>query len=178
MKKITLIALLLIFSIASFAQENDSIDNSLGKNELKINMVSLIGFKWVDVSYEYLLNDESSFGVGTLVALDNSNEDLRTFSLTPYYRQFFSRKYAEGFFIEAFTMVHSAVGQTYNAIPPGGTYVSKKYTDLAVGISTGYKVISRKGFAAEVYLGIGRDMLGNSDTEVTGRGGISVGYRF
>ena len=53
-----------------------------------------------------------------------------------------------------------------------------KYTDLAVGISVGGKWVSRRGFVAEIYAGIGRDMLTNSDLEVVGRGGVSIGYRF
>ncbi|OGS73902.1 MAG: DUF3575 domain-containing protein [Flavobacteria bacterium RIFCSPLOWO2_12_FULL_35_11] len=182
MKKITLSVLLIIISISLFAQENDS-----RKNELKINMSNLIGFKWFDVSYERLINEESSFGVGTIFSLDNKSEGLdeyRTFSITPYYRQFFSSKYAEGFFVEAFTMLHSGKDYTYNYVyedfPPYNTieYTTEdKYTDLAVGISVGGKWVTKRGFVAEVYAGIGRDMLNQSDIEVVGRGGVSIGYR-
>jgi len=49
---------------------------------------------------------------------------------------------------------------------------------LAVGISAGAKFLTKRGFIAEIYLGIGRDLLGNSDDEIVGRGGISLGYRF
>ncbi|MBK5210120.1 MAG: DUF3575 domain-containing protein [Flavobacteriaceae bacterium] len=177
MKKITLSALLFIVSLSLFAQENES-----GQNELKINMSNLIGFTWLDITYERLINEESSFGVGTLVSLDNKTEGLdeyRTFSLTPYYRQFFSSKYAQGFFVEAFTMLHS--GKDYNYYSnsePYDTRVEEKYTDLAVGISVGGKWVSRRGFVAEVYAGIGRDLLNQSDMEVVGRGGVSIGYRF
>lgn len=177
MKKITLSALLFIISISLFAQENES-----KQNELKINMSNLIGFKWFDVSYEHLLNEEASVGVGTLFSLDNESEGLdeyRTFSITPYYRQFFSSKYAEGFFVEAFTMLHSGKEYDYNYDP----YVNEnrtetKYTDLAVGISVGGKWVTKRGFVAEVYAGIGRDLLNQSDIEVVGRGGVSIGYRF
>lgn len=176
MKKNTFITLFLVATLSTFAQEQEEIESSIGSNELKINMVSLIGFKWIDFSYERLINDESSFGIGTLFALDDNTEDYRTFSLTPYYRQFFSRKYAEGFFVEAFTMIHAAKNDFYDN--SGNFIENKNYTDLAVGISTGYKVISRRGFAAEVYLGIGRNLLNKSDFEVVGRGGISIGKRF
>ena len=183
MKKITLSALLFIVGISLFAQENE-----LKQNELKINMSNLIGFKWFDVSYERLINEESSFGVGTLFSLDNKSEGLdeyRTFSITPYYRQFFSSKYAEGFFVEAFTMLHSGKDYTYDSyqedFPPYNYYetaTEDKYTDLAVGISVGGKWVSKRGFVAEVYAGIGRDLLNQSDIEVVGRGGVSIGYRF
>ena len=156
------------------------------KNELKINMSNLIGFKWLDVSYERILNEESSIGIGTLFNLDSNSEstgldEYRTFSITPYYRHFFSNKYAQGFFVEAFTMLHSGKEEYYYYadFPPYNSMVSEeKYTDLAVGISIGGKFVTKRGFIAEIYLGIGRDMLGNSDIEVVGRGGVSIGYRF
>lgn len=177
MKKITLSALLFIVSISLFAQENE-----IKRNELKINMSNLIGFKWFDVTYERILNEESSIGVGTLFSLDNESEGLdeyRTFSITPYYRQFFSGKYAEGFFVEAFTMIHSGKDYSYYSNSgPYDTLVDEKYTDLAVGISVGGKWVTKRGFVAEVYAGIGRDLLDQSDMEVVGRGGVSIGYRF
>jgi hypothetical protein len=179
MKKITLSALLFIVGVSLFAQENEP-----KQSELKINMSNLIGFKWLDVSYERLLNEESSIGVGTLFSLDNKSEGLdeyRTFSITPYYRQFFSSQYAQGFFVEVFTMLHSGKEYyySYEDFPPYDSIENtKKYTDFAVGISVGGKWVSKRGFVAEVYAGIGRDMLNQSDIEVVGRGGISIGYRF
>jgi len=176
MKKITLIALLLVASLSTFAQQVE-IEDTVGDNELKINMTNLIAFKWVDFGYERLLNEESAIGVGLLFAInddDNGADEYRTFSLTPYYRHFFSNKYAQGFFVEAFTMLHT--GNDDNFIQDDTD--DGKYTDFAVGISTGYKVVSRRGFVAEIYLGIGRDLLDKSDLEVVGRGGVSIGYRF
>ncbi len=183
MKKINLIVLLFISSVSLFAQQNET-SYSLAKNELKINMSNLIAFKWVDISYERILNEESTFGVGTLFSLDSGIsgiDEYRTFSITPYYRHFFSSKYAQGFFVEAFGMIHS--GKTENYIytdfPPYETIISEdKYTDFAAGISVGAKFVTKRGFIAEFYLGIGRDLLNNSDTEVVGRGGVSIGYRF
>ncbi|SDX98833.1 Protein of unknown function [Lutibacter oricola] len=173
MKKITITLLLFVTCFTMFAQENP------GNNEVKINMSNLIGFKWLDLGYEHILNEESTIGANILFSLDNGSEGLdeyRTFSLTPYYRHFFSNKYAEGFFVEAFTMIHSGEEEIYTGI--GGTYVDEKYTDLAVGVSVGAKWVSDRGFVAEIYAGIGRDMLDQSDLEVVGRGGLSIGYRF
>jgi len=185
MKKITLLAILFIGSLSIFAQENE-----MNKNELKINMSNLIGFKFFDVGYERILNEESTFGVNLLFNLDNNSDttsldEYRTFSITPYYRHFFSSKYAQGFFVETFTMLHTAKDDYYYDYydPNTDTYYSGnnnsgKYTDFAVGISAGGKWVSKRGFVAEIYLGIGRDLLGNSANEVVGRGGIAIGYRF
>jgi hypothetical protein len=106
-------------------------------------------------------------------------DEYRTFSITPYYRHFFSKKYAQGFFVEAFGMLHSGEEEIYYSNSyPYDTFVNEKYTDFAVGISAGAKFLSKRGFVAEIYLGIGRDLLGQSDIEVVGRGGISIGKRF
>ena len=185
MKKIILLAILVIASLSIFAQEQQEFPK---QNELKINMSNLIGFKWLDIGYERILNEESSTGFGTLVSLDNNIDGIdeyRTFSITPYYRQFFSSKYAQGFFVEAFTMLHSGNEYTYNYVyeylPPYSSFENKnvtKYTDLAVGISAGAKWVTKRGFIAEIYAGIGRDLLNQSDIEVVGRGGVSIGYRF
>lgn len=179
MKKIILSAILFFVSLSFFAQEKEP-----EQKELKINMSNLIGFKWLDASYEQLLSDESSFGVGALVSLDNQVEAIdsyRTFSITPYYRQFFSTKYAQGFFVEAFTMLHSGKDYSYlyaDFPPYMSSEIVNNYTDLAVGISVGGKWVTKRGFVAEVYAGIGRDLLNQSPSEVVGRGGISIGYRF
>jgi len=151
-------------------------------------MSNLIGFKFFDVGYERILNEESSIGANLLFNLDNDSDatsldEYRTFSITPYYRHFFSNKYAQGFFVEAFTMLHTAKDYDYDYFEPHtdpyyNDNGSDKYTDFAVGISAGAKWVSKRGFVAEIYLGIGRDLLGNNDDEVVGRGGVAIGYRF
>jgi hypothetical protein len=184
MKKSVLITVVTVacFSLSSFSQETNEASNqniTLKKNEIKLNAISLIAFKWFDVSYERLLNEESSVGIGVLTRIgseDDESDIYRTFSLTPYYRHFFSKKYAEGFFIEGFAMLHSGKNDYYfleDIIQQGETY-----TDLALGISAGAKFVTKRGFVAEFYLGIGRDLLDQSDLEVVGRGGISLGFRF
>jgi hypothetical protein len=180
MKKL-IMALAILCSTIGYSQETEDSQDILRKNEFKINMTNLIIFKWVDVSYERILNEESTFGVGTLFSLDQDyNDDVldeyRTFSITLYYRHFFSKKYAQGFFVEGFGMLHS--GKDGYFIYSDFTNYEDKYTDFAVGISAGAKFVTKRGFVAEIYLGIGRDLLGNSDIEVVGRGGIAIGYRF
>ena len=176
MKKLLIAIVLIATSYSAFAQNDNA------RNELKINMSNLIGFKWLDAGYERILNEESSIGFGTLISLDHSSEGLdeyRTFSLTPYYRHFFSDKYAQGFFVEAFTMIHSGSNDYfYDDFDQTSGYTEDKYTDLAVGVSVGAKWVTHRGFVAEIYAGIGRDMLNQSEIEVVGRGRVSIGYRF
>jgi len=172
-------------TLTSFSQENKSDVDNPNQNELRINMSNLIAFKWVDLSYERVLNEESSIGVSTLFTLDNETDGLdenRTFSFTPYYRHFFSKKYAQGFFVEAFGMLHSGRDEYYvyynGTTELNGSTNDEKYTDFALGISAGAKFVTKRGFVAELYLGIGRDLLDKSDLEVVGRGGLSIGYSF
>ncbi|MDP6921618.1 MAG: DUF3575 domain-containing protein [Lutibacter sp.] len=162
------VSALLLSTTALFAQEKEATKPS---QELKINLFNLIASKLADVSYEKIINEESSYGMGIAFSLDDESMSLneyRSFSLTPYYRQFFSNKHAQGFFMEVFGMLHHSK-EIWDA---------KKFTDFAVGLSAGAKFISRRGFVGEVYVGLGRDLLGNSKLEMVGRGGISLGYRF
>jgi len=188
MKKPYLVLLIIaICSTTMFSQDQTENNNTPQNfNELKINMTNLIGFKWADIAYERTLNEESSIGISVLTRLgsdknnDSGLDEYRTFSITPYFRQFFGKKYAQGFFVEGFAMVHSGEDQTYDydSITQNGSYSSDNYTDLAIGLSAGAKFITKRGFVAEIYLGLGRDVLDNSGLDVVGRGGIALGYRF
>ena len=188
MKKITLITLLLLTTI-SIAQEKEDAEypQDIGKKtELKINALGLVAFEWLDVSYERLINEESSFGVGLLVGFDNDDnlEEYRKFSLTPYYRRYFSGGYARGCFVEGFGMLHSYEDRNYYYYyDNSGNFVNDSSdgtnTEFAIGFSIGGKFVSKTGFSTEIYLGVGRNLGGdNNSAEAVGRGGISLGYRF
>ncbi len=188
MKKITLIILVFV-SALSIAQEKkkttypQDVDK---KTELKINAFGLVAFEWIDLSYERLINEESSFGVGLLVGFDNNDnvDEYRKFSLTPYYRRYFSNKYARGFFVEGFGMLHSYEDRNYDYYyDNSGNFMSNSTdetnTEFAVGFSIGGKFVSKTGFSTEIYLGVGRNLGGDSNSaEAVARGGISLGYRF
>lgn len=185
MKKI-LFVIAILFATNIFAQETKE-EEVQPRNEVYLNAYNLITFKWLDISYEYLLDEESSVGISTLISLDKETygyDSYRSFSLTPYYRHFFSNGYAKGFFVEAFTMVSSGDNDYYNGYysEDVGEYVydskSENYTDLAFGVSLGGKFVSHKGFTAEIYGGIGRNLFDENAPEVVGRGGLSLGYRF
>ena len=184
MKKLFLVPFLFLSILNVIAQETEKEQEVEKHNELKINAFNLIAFEYIDISYEYILNEESSLGLGLLFALNNEvygiSDLRREFSITPYFRQFFGKKYSKGFFVERFGMLHSGKDDFYieNISDPFGFYEIRDYTDFALGISVGGKFVTKRGFVTEIYLGIGRDLLNNSDLEVVGRGGVSIGYRF
>jgi hypothetical protein len=172
MKKITLLMLLFVVTF-SVAQEKKEIypQDVNKKHELKINALTLLLAKWIDVSYERLIDEESSFGTAVTINTDSFETDLN-YAITPYYRRYFSGKFARGFFVEGFGMLFSAednfLFDTNN----------EDVTGLAIGISVGGKFVSYKGFTAELVLGVGRNFLESENNEAVGRFGISVGYRF
>lgn len=183
MKKNLILLLLLFVCISGFSQDNsDPFPQDVDKkHEITANALTLIVSEWLDFSYEYLINEESSFGVDLQFGLD-SNDDFdsyRTFSITPNYRRYFSNKYARGFFVEAFGMLHS-YKDFYNYDFINNSYSEDTFTDFSIGISVGGKWVTKSGFVTEVFAGIGRNLFNNDDdlTEVAGRVGISLGYRF
>ena len=189
MKKISLIILLFItsFSIAQEKGDNKHPQDENKKHEIKINAFNLIAFSSIDMSYERLINSESSFGLALFYNFaDFRNDDVgfpKKFSVTPYYRWFFSEStYARGFFVEGFGMLNTYQDYDYDFFINDDTI--KKETAFALGISVGGKFVTKSGFTTEVYLGVGRNLTNtNNDdyffqNEVIGRFGISLGYRF
>lgn len=188
MKKLILIPLLLL-ALHSFSQKTEEKQKS---HELKLNTFNTLVFKSLEGSYEYLINKESSVGISMMVNLnDEFNEGpeyAETFAITPFYRRYFSRKYAWGFFMEAFGMYNKQQDDYYEYYEPVdpysqySSYVTDEDTNnFALGISIGGKFVSHKGFAFEFYGGIGRNLF-TSDSrynyEFVPRLGVSFGYRF
>lgn len=185
MKKLILIPILLL-SLYSFAQKTEEKKKS---HEMKINAFNTLIFKSLEGSYEYLINKESSTGISIMVNLNDEfnegpeyNED---FTITPFYRRFFSRKYAWGFFMEAFGMYNKQQNSYYEydyaESVDGLSYSDKETNNFALGISIGGKFVSQNGFAFEFYGGVGRNLF-TSDSrhnyEFVPRLGVSFGYRF
>lgn len=186
MKNITLIVLMLLTVASINAQEEEKYPQDFEKNyELKLNTFSLIAISSLDVSYEKLINSESSYGIALFYKFtDLDNDEIgfpKRFSITPYYRWFFSEnKYARGFFVEGFGMLNTYEDIFY-AFNSNQDRVETA-TGFALGISVGGKFVTKGGFSTEVYLGVGRNLLkGNNDFvdfDIVTRFGISLGYRF
>lgn len=177
MKK-SILLLCLVSFFFGYSQENKTTD--LKKNELKGNALMLVAGAF-EITYERLLNDESGAGVSLLLSYDT---DVSTkFSLTPYYRFYFGKKAAAGFFAEGFGMLNTYQGENYyynNGITT--TIKEEKITDFALGFGLGGKWVNKKGFVFELNAGIGRNLFNDKssyyDQKLVGRGGITLGYRF
>nr|WP_315198194.1 DUF3575 domain-containing protein [uncultured Flavobacterium sp.] len=171
----------------SYSQEKDTV--SFKRNELKLNALMLLAGA-VEVTYERLLNDESGVGMSLFASFDK-DIDVK-FSATPYYRFYFGKKPAAGFFAEGFGMLNSYENQghsnyDYNTGVLTEVVPDKRVVDFALGFGIGGKWVTKKGFVFELNGGVGRNLFNSSndddnfyeeDYQIVGRGGFSIGYRF
>lgn len=175
MKKIILLILLFSGAIVIAQEKEEKYPQDINKkHEVKINALTLLAAKWIDVSYERLIDEESSFGISATINTDtSSNESDLNYALTPFYRRYFSGKFARGFFVEGFGALYSARDNDF-------IFNSNQdfETGFALGISVGGKFVSKKGFTTELLLGVGRNLVKNENNDGFGRIGISLGYRF
>lgn len=174
MKKLLVLLCLSLFTIG-YSQETQKVD--FPKNEIKGNALFLVAGA-LEVTYERIINEESAVGVSLFLPYDNEIDV--NFSLTPYYRFYFGNKPAAGFFVEGFGMLNSYDDSIYTYINNSSNYEDVTRTDFALGFGLGAKWITRKGFVFEINGGVGRNLFNSSDSdfEIVGRGGITLGYRF
>jgi hypothetical protein len=180
MKKISILLLILFLSVNPLFSQNDlKEDNKTQKNvsEIKLNALYLI-IGAFDIAYERTINEESAFGVSLFLPFDEDVSDTYKFSISPYYRFYFGKEYATGFFAEGFGLLNSTRDEYYNNNNYSYTYEDN--TDFALGIGVGGKWVTKRGVFFEISGGIGRNLFNNNDSnyEIIGKGGISVGYRF
>jgi hypothetical protein len=166
MKKIIFLVLLAM-NFAGIAQNNQ---------EIKIDIFDVLALKSLDISYEYIMNEESSVGISVLSNFEKKSASFRyaqKLVVTPYYRQHLFQKDNVNFFTEFFGAVNTG------DLEPDVLGDPDSYTDFALGIGFGGKYYSENGFVVDFHAGIGRNLF-NTDLsqEVVPRVGISVGKRF
>jgi hypothetical protein len=136
-----------------------------GTNEIKVNAAYLLAGV-AEITYEGILGDDSAIGVSVAFALDNAI-DYR-FGAIPYYRWYFGDKRAAGFFVEG----NAAFFSERN-------FESDTEFGAGLGLAVGGKFINSKGWIAELFLGLGRNLVNDNDiSEAYPRVGILVGKRF
>ncbi|MDQ0476003.1 DUF3575 domain-containing protein [Chryseobacterium sp. MDT2-18] len=181
MKNFLLIAtLLLAFSV----QAQNTADQR--QNDIIISPIELIAGPALNVSYERLLNKDSGIGINALLLLDNKdNGDGLQSQISPYYRMYFGKGYASGFFVEGFIPITTSNDSVYTPyVGPGyyaSSYTYQKNTTVGAGIGFGGKWVARRNIVFEASIGIARRFgmkSEYSDTPVTGKGMLGIGYRF
>jgi hypothetical protein len=172
MKKILFI-LITFSTFTNFAQTTEK------PNEIKLNALNMIAFKWLDLTYERALNDESSLGVSFLSRLSDKQLDqefARKYSVTPYYRYYFSNTDGIALFGEAFSKINGGLIRSKTEVE--GVFKYEDYSDLAFGLGLGVKYYSEGGFVTEIYAGAGRNLFTETAPTVVTRFGASLGYKF
>ena len=110
---------------------------------------------------------------------EDVNADINYY-ISPYYRFYFGKKYAAGFFLEGFGMLNS-IDRFQLEFDDFGNVIDSNdnITDFALGIGFGGKWVTNRGFIGELNLGVGRNLF-NSDTidDFVGKLAITLGYRF
>ncbi len=173
MKKLAIISLLILGGLNMNAQQH----------EAKIDVLDLVAFKSLDVTYQYLLNEESAAGLSLYVPLSDNNNIFShkvKFTITPFYRQYFPLGAVENIFAEAFFAVNSGTFEESINDGTGNTITSKiDYTDGAFGFAVGKAYVSPRGFVAEAFVGAGRNLFDTKGSpSFVPRIGINLGYRF
>lgn len=184
MKKKYLLSILLFSFFAVNAQnKNDTIVNSYEKkNEIKLN-IFLALFGTPEVSYERNLNENSSLGISFLTVIDNENpnEDLN-YLISPYYRRYFGKKYASGFFGEGFGALSSIDGIKTFDLNENLTSEKAAVTDFSLGLGLGGKWVTKSRFTFETSLSYGFLLFNGDKTDgqhsIVARFGFHLGYRF
>lgn len=169
MKKLVLITVLFIgFKVN--AQEH----------EVKLDVLNLAVFKSVDLTYQYIVNEESAVGISVLKNLSNSDNIFNyreDFVLTPFYRQYFDFAGMSNVYGEAFFAINS--GRDFQDTNNDGVEETIKYTDGAFGLVVGKSYISPRGFVLDLYAGLGRNLFdAEGSPTLVPRIGINAGFRF
>lgn len=180
MKKNFLLAMIL-FAFYSVNAQNTKTneDPSERKNEIKLNLIAPLSGA-VEAGFERYLNKNSSLGISAFMVYDNTKEDDLNYFISPYYRYYFGKKYASGFFAEGFGMFTSIDGKKIYAADNIAFTEGKNVYDLALGAGLGWKLVTKKGFVFEANAAYGRLVFNADKTDHNQviKLGLSMGYRF
>ncbi len=154
----------------------------LRSNDVMINPIALV-LGVGNLSYERILTDNSGIGISSTFLIDNYVvETTGFFQLTPYYRFYFGKKRAGGFFVEGFAGLVSRDVETYhfNNYPYNGNpyTTTERNTNGGVGVGFGGKWNTKKNIIFEAGIGIGRLFGDIKDSPVFAKGMLGIGKRF
>ena len=174
------LSFLMLFSVFSIhAQDKNDADANQNFNEIKVNALYLV-LGAFEGTYERTLNEESGVGASLFIPFDEDINDDINFYFSPYYRFYFGKKYAAGFFIEGFGLLSSFDRDVFSFNNDALIVERQNVTDFALGIGIGGKWVTNGGFIGELNLGVGRNLF-NADEfieDVVAKVSVTLGYRF
>ena len=184
----TITFLCLLCTISGFSQtevtETEEIFRpiEIRKNEIKLGAVKMIAGPVLDLEYERVLSGYSSLGINMVAVLGDDNY-LYDFSLTPYFRMYFTqaKEYGtKGFFAQAFMGYYNGKGYIYDYNGMGYPAEEEvKWNSFGAGLGIGTKWVNKQGFVFQLVIGIGRNFTDNVYSEqILFQGDAYIGYRF
>ena len=182
MKKILLLSFLIFIGFSNSSQAQGLEAKSVKKNELKLNVLSFLFMNYGEFSYERLLSDESALGVHAGFGFGDSESLIyhTNYLIEPYYRLYFGKKVAAGFFVEGNGHLGSLNVHNGNLIGNNESYYTEEFTG-GLGVSTGGKFLTRSGIVMEIYLGVKRNFTKSRNDDNVGALlsiGATIGKRF
>lgn len=179
-KNFLLLTMLFAFYSVKAQNENGTDANPYQKNnEIRLNLIAPLAGA-VEAGFERHLNKNSSLGISAFFVYDNTeNEDLNYY-ISPYYRYYFGKKYASGFFVEGFGAFTSIDGKKIYSADRLTFTENKDVYDVALGAGLGWKLVTKKGLVFEANAGYGRLLFNaaKTDHDIVAKFGLSMGYRF
>lgn len=173
------------------AQETES-GLAAKKNEVRVDLLSLVALSKYNLSYERYTGDKFSVGLSLNYAnsskinddFDEGNRNnIPKYEITPFVRYRLSEGMTRFYFAEVFASANGGdfreiVRRVENGV---GYYEIEKsdYFDVAVGAGAGYKMYIKEQFAIELMVGFGVNTIETDKSpDVFSRVGLSFGYRF
>lgn len=175
------------------AQETELETQEAPRNEVSIDIMDLLAFGVLDVSYEYLLNDYSSVSLEIFNKLFNKNDgdqvDLsqaysKDFALTAKFKYFWEEKQTRGFYAMALLSLshgkegHDATRTNTETGLEETVEVPIEFTDLAPGVGVGYKYVTNPGFFVDGSAAVGRNLFHEYSPGFTFLSSVSIGFQF
>lgn len=163
------------------------------KNELRLDLLSIITSGKFGLSYERFLKNDFSVGINVNFSNSKNTQDdfnagfrnnLPNHEINPYIRYALSKSKMRYYFAEIFA---SANGGDFKEVVRMvdsnniGYYTTQKtkYSDFAIGGSLGYKMYFKQKIALEFIVGFGKNLFNtNKSPDLVTRVGINLGYRF
>lgn len=75
------------------------------KNDIMLSPIELVAGSFFNASYERLLKEDAGIGVNGIFYFGKDRDEVKFSQISPYYRMYFGKKYASGFFVEGFTPI-------------------------------------------------------------------------
>lgn len=177
------IMMIAFISCSMYGQDEKEVSQINGNNELKINGLYFVAGAG-EISYERILSTETAIGLS--VAFDIETDNFYNFAAFPYYRFYFGKKRAGGFFIEGNGAVLIDEFEKETTLTINGNNGTLSINDIGdlntrfgLGIGIGGKFLSKNGWIGELSMGFGRVFgVENDAYKVYSRFGITIGKRF